>query len=130
MTRCLHTRPGQHSESQCPGEVRRRYHSCECDTDYVMDTWGAVVVFWGCTFALVYAYLGYPLLLALLTRRRAAAAPEDGIAPKVSVIIAAYNEEECIAEKIRNTFAQEYPAHLLECIVVSDGSTDRTAEIA
>jgi cellulose synthase/poly-beta-1,6-N-acetylglucosamine synthase-like glycosyltransferase len=95
-----------------------------------VDTWGAVVVFWGCAFALVYAYLGYPVLLASLTRRLAATAPEDGTAPKVSVIIAAYNEEECIAEKIRNTFAQEYPAHLLECIVVSDGSTDRTAEIA
>jgi cellulose synthase/poly-beta-1,6-N-acetylglucosamine synthase-like glycosyltransferase len=47
----------------------------------------------------------------------------------VSVIIAAHNEEERVAARLRNCLAQGYPSHL-EIIVASDGSTDRTVEIA
>lgn len=97
------------------------------------DHWVAVL-FWACAGVLLYTYVGYPVLLALLASRRRAepvppAAPSSAL-PTVSVLVSAYNEEECIADKIRNTFAQDYPAHLLECIVVSDGSTDRTVEAA
>ena len=48
--------------------------------------------------------------------------------PLVSVIIPAYDEEAFVAEAIESTLAQTYPR--VETIVVDDGSTDRTAEIA
>jgi cellulose synthase/poly-beta-1,6-N-acetylglucosamine synthase-like glycosyltransferase len=49
--------------------------------------------------------------------------------PRVSLLICAYNEEEVIAQKIENSLALDYPPDLLEIVVVSDGSTDRTNEI-
>ena len=51
------------------------------------------------------------------------------ITPRVSFVIAARNEEAGIAEKIENTLRQDYPAGLLEIIVASDCSTDRTDTI-
>ncbi len=50
--------------------------------------------------------------------------------PSVTLIISAYNEQKVIGEKINNALSLEYPKDLLEIIVVSDGSDDRTAEIA
>jgi cellulose synthase/poly-beta-1,6-N-acetylglucosamine synthase-like glycosyltransferase len=83
--------------------------------------------FWTAAVALVYAYLGYPALLALVARkgsRPAGAAPP----PSVSVIVAAYNEQACIEAKVRNVLEHGY-AGPLELIVVSDGSTDATEAI-
>ena len=48
---------------------------------------------------------------------------------KVTVLIAARNEEEKIALTINDILAQDYPTHLMEVIIVDDHSTDRTAEI-
>src|SRR5690349_12672112 len=81
------------------------------------------------TAVLLYVYLGYPLLLAVLAplfRRRE---PQAAYTPSLSVLIAAYNEEGAIARKIEQTLSLEYPADKLEIVVVSDGSSDRTAEI-
>jgi cellulose synthase/poly-beta-1,6-N-acetylglucosamine synthase-like glycosyltransferase len=50
--------------------------------------------------------------------------------PSVSVIIAAYNEERDLAAKLENTLALDYPKELMEVIVTSDCSTDRTDDIA
>jgi cellulose synthase/poly-beta-1,6-N-acetylglucosamine synthase-like glycosyltransferase len=91
------------------------------------------VVFWGCVALLVYAQVGYPLLLALLARasgasRAPARQPEP--VPSVSLIIAAYDEEEVIEAKVANALALDYPPELLEVIVASDGSRDRTVERA
>ena len=90
----------------------------------------ATVVFWSAMAALLYTYAGYPLLLVLLGGRRRGAPARDGALPRVSVIVAAYNEAGCIADKIRNTLAQDYPRDLVQCLVVSDGSTDGTEEAA
>ncbi len=49
--------------------------------------------------------------------------------PTVSLIVAAYNEEEVIAEKIENSLELEYPSDKLEIIVFSDASSDRTDDI-
>jgi len=49
--------------------------------------------------------------------------------PSVAVLVAAYNEAAVIADKIHNSLALDYPSHLLEIVIASDGSTDRTAEI-
>ena len=89
----------------------------------------AKIVFWLAMFLLFYVYAGYPLLLALIGmfvgRRRA----EAGYTPRISVLIAAYNEEEAIERKIQQTLALEYPADKVEVLVLSDCSTDRTDEI-
>jgi cellulose synthase/poly-beta-1,6-N-acetylglucosamine synthase-like glycosyltransferase len=87
------------------------------------------VVFWCLFVAVLYVYVGYPLavfLLAGVCRRRVRTGPCE---PRVSILIAAHNEEVCIARTIENKLALDYPREKLEVIVVSDGSTDRTEEI-
>jgi hypothetical protein len=90
------------------------------------------LVFWVCAAALVYAQLGYPLLLAVLARLRrrgtAPAGPKDP--PTVSLIIAAYDEEAVIAAKVANGQALEYPPDSMEIIVAGDGCTDATVAAA
>ncbi|UCD28283.1 MAG: glycosyltransferase family 2 protein, partial [Planctomycetota bacterium] len=86
-------------------------------------------IFWIAAGLVVYTLVGYPLLtliLAIIVRKRV---DKKSITPKVSFIIAAYNEEKVIAEKIHQTLKLDYPAEQLEIIVASDGSTDRTDEI-
>jgi len=79
---------------------------------------------------LVYAYLAYPLIIMVWARLRPRpVATADELRP-VSVVIAARNEEHAISKRIENLLEQEYPEDLIEVIVVSDGSTDRTAEVA
>jgi cellulose synthase/poly-beta-1,6-N-acetylglucosamine synthase-like glycosyltransferase len=90
------------------------------------------VVFWASVALILYTHLGYPLLLwvlARLKRERPRPAPRSPL-PAVSLVIAAYDEEEVIARKVRNALALDYPRELLELIVCSDGSTDRTVEEA
>ncbi|TGU70449.1 glycosyltransferase family 2 protein [Geomonas terrae] len=80
-------------------------------------------------FLVFWAYFGYPLslyLLSYLRRRNVAKAP---ITPPVTFIITAFNEEKRIREKLENTVALDYPADLLQVVVASDGSTDRTNDI-
>jgi len=89
----------------------------------------ARVLFWTAAFLLFYVYAGYPLLLAVLAvfiRRRQS---EPGYCPRISVMIAAYNEEAAIERKIRQTLELQYPAEKIEILVLSDCSTDRTDEI-
>lgn len=98
-------------------------------TQFASGTDTAKVVFWLAAFLLFYVYAGYPLLLALIglfVRRKRL---EPGYYPKLSVLIAAYNEEDAIARKLEQTLALEYPADKLEVLVLSDCSTDRTDEI-
>jgi cellulose synthase/poly-beta-1,6-N-acetylglucosamine synthase-like glycosyltransferase len=79
--------------------------------------------------AIAYTYAGYPLLLILLSRFRGKPVLRREFTPTVTVIIAAYNEERDLAEKLENTFALDYPKSKIEIIVTSDCSTDRTDEI-
>jgi cellulose synthase/poly-beta-1,6-N-acetylglucosamine synthase-like glycosyltransferase len=79
--------------------------------------------------ALVYAYAGYSLFIALISWVRPRPVNRDDISPSVSIIITAYNEERDIATKLENTLAIDYPKDLLEIIVASDCSSDGTDEI-
>ena len=89
------------------------------------------VVFWVAAGLLVYTHVGYPLLLALLARsRRVRPGIESATLPSVSLIIAAHDEGQVIAAKVANALALDYPREMLEVIVASDGSDDRTAELA
>src|SRR5947209_14874939 len=89
----------------------------------------ARIVFWLAAFLLIYVYAGYPLLLALIGVFVRRPRSEAGYTPRISVLIAAYNEEEAIERKIQQTLALEYPCDKIEVLVLSDCSTDRTDEI-
>jgi cellulose synthase/poly-beta-1,6-N-acetylglucosamine synthase-like glycosyltransferase len=86
------------------------------------------LVFWLSLVLLVYAQLGYPLLLAVLARlpRRGSAAPAPSELPTVSLIVAAYDEQEVIAAKVANARALDYPSDRVEVVVAADGCTDAT----
>lgn len=91
----------------------------------------ALIVFWGALALVLYVYIGYPVLLFLLgVLRRGKGHPRDVFTPHVSLLISAYNEEGVIREKLLNSLNLDYPQGLLEIIVASDGSTDRTTAIA
>lgn len=87
-------------------------------------------VFWLSALALGYTYVGYPLLVWTLGKLRNRAVRRMPVEPTVTVLITAYNEEAAIGAKLENTLEIDYPCSLLEIIVASDGSTDRTEEIA
>jgi glycosyltransferase involved in cell wall biosynthesis len=93
------------------------------------------IVFWLCTGLLLYTHVGYPALLALLARARrdpATPAPHRpaGELPSVSVIVAAYAEQDVIADRVSNLRGLDYPGPRLEVIVACDGSPDETADRA
>jgi cellulose synthase/poly-beta-1,6-N-acetylglucosamine synthase-like glycosyltransferase len=89
------------------------------------------VVFWVAVGLLLYTHLAYPLVLAGLARlTRRPPAPRATELPSVSLIVAAHDEEDVIEAKVRDALALDYPRELLEVIVASDGSVDRTAELA
>lgn len=89
----------------------------------------AEIIFWLSVAALGYTYAGYPLLLLIMSRLRPREMRRTDFTPAVTVIVTAYNEERDLVAKLENTLALDYPRELLEIIVASDCSTDRTDEI-
>jgi cellulose synthase/poly-beta-1,6-N-acetylglucosamine synthase-like glycosyltransferase len=91
------------------------------------------IVFWICFAAVAFAYLGYPILIFVLSRlfgrAPASSGDTDSNLPVVSLLIAAHNEEVDIEARILNALALDYPAGKLEITIASDGSTDATNEI-
>ncbi len=91
---------------------------------------GYIVLLAASGFLVAYSYVLYPLLLMFGASfiRKKGVAPSEHM-PLVSLVVAAHNEEAVIEEKIRNTASMDYPKDLLEFLIGSDGSTDRTDEI-
>jgi cellulose synthase/poly-beta-1,6-N-acetylglucosamine synthase-like glycosyltransferase len=87
-------------------------------------------VFWLSVAALFYTYVGYPVLLLVVSTLRPRSVLRAEHTPAVSVVITAYNEERDLAAKLENTLALDYPKERLEVIVASDCSNDRTDDIA
>lgn len=87
-------------------------------------------LFWISIAAILYTYAGYPSLVWLLSRLRAREVHKAGVEPRVSIVIACHNEQDKIEGRIRNLLECDYPNELMEIVVVSDGSTDFTAEVA
>jgi glycosyltransferase involved in cell wall biosynthesis len=86
-------------------------------------------LFWFVVLWIFYAYFGYPFTLFVLSRNSAKITNHsDDYTPLVSLIIAGYNIEDIIDEKLANTLQLDYPN--LEIIVSSDGSTDSTVDKA
>jgi cellulose synthase/poly-beta-1,6-N-acetylglucosamine synthase-like glycosyltransferase len=90
------------------------------------------ILFWTSLFIIFYTYAGYPLLLLFLVliKKIIAGRPENQEADQnlqpVTLIVTAFNEEEIIEEKIKNTLSLNYPADLISLMFITDGSTDQT----
>jgi poly-beta-1,6-N-acetyl-D-glucosamine synthase len=87
------------------------------------------LLFWSCFVLISYAYFGYAVWLSLCVRLRSRPIRRGNFTPSVSIIIAARNEEANLPAKLENLRSMDYPRTLLEIVVASDGSTDRTADI-
>jgi cellulose synthase/poly-beta-1,6-N-acetylglucosamine synthase-like glycosyltransferase len=86
----------------------------------------AKVLFWASLGLLVWTQVGYPLVAALLARLRGRPVRKGAFVPRVSIVVAAHNEETVIERRLENLLALDYPAELLEIVVASDASTDET----
>ncbi len=81
---------------------------------------------------LFYTYFGYGIGLSFILKfKKKIILPvlEDDDLPNVTHVIAAYNEEEIIQEKIDNCYMLDYPGWKINTIIVADGSSDRTVDI-
>ncbi len=87
------------------------------------------LLFFGSILAVLYVFAGYPLVVFLLAAARRKGVRQGDFLPFVSVVIAAYNEEKCLEETIKNKLSLDYPKEKLEIVLVSDGSTDQTDSI-
>lgn len=90
------------------------------------------IIFWVSVFVILLSYLFYPLIIKILARRKKDNSEVFSMStnlPFVSIILAAYNEEKVISEKLRTVFNSSYPEEKIELLVGSDGSTDKTNEI-
>ena len=103
----------------------------------------AEILFWACIGAVAYNYVGYPVVLLLLSsfyqvksdvlfllgrRARRRQRPNDNF-PSVAILLSVYNEEEIIEAKIANFLELDYPAERLQLLVGLDASTDSTRQI-
>jgi cellulose synthase/poly-beta-1,6-N-acetylglucosamine synthase-like glycosyltransferase len=91
-----------------------------------------LIIFIICGAAILHTYLFYPLVLLLFTRKRNIYGniySRNEELPSVAIIMAAYNEEKVIHEKIRSVFETDYPLSRITFYIGSDASTDRTDEI-
>ncbi len=81
----------------------------------------------------IYAYVGYPLLIWVLSRvfgtKRRRPELADSDLPHITLLVAAFNEESMIRIRIENALQMDYPAGKLEIVIASDGSNDGTNDI-
>jgi biofilm PGA synthesis N-glycosyltransferase PgaC len=78
----------------------------------------------------LYVLFGYPLLLWLVARKKARPVAACLEPRTVTVLLPVYNGERWIRDKLLSILNLDYPRRLMEILVISDGSTDRTDEIA
>jgi cellulose synthase/poly-beta-1,6-N-acetylglucosamine synthase-like glycosyltransferase len=90
----------------------------------------AKVFFWGSLAGIAWTQAVYPAAAIVFARRRRQGDREPGDLPKVTVIVAAYNEESVIERRIANLRALDYPDGRFEIVVSSDASTDATEALA
>ena len=94
------------------------------------------IIFWLCLLLVAYTYIGYGIVLYLLVLIKRAAngtpkrpvLPDDEQLPDVTLMICAYNEEDIVEEKMKNTRELNYPKGKLKVMWVTDGSNDHTNE--
>ncbi|MCX6222742.1 MAG: glycosyltransferase family 2 protein [Bacteroidia bacterium] len=92
------------------------------------------IIFWLLLFIVFYAYLGYGMLLfGIIKFRRLTGLTKKKVddptyEPSVTLFIAAYNEKDFVAAKIKNSWELDYPREKLKIVWVTDGSDDGTPE--
>ncbi|MFD1631715.1 glycosyltransferase family 2 protein [Pseudopedobacter beijingensis] len=93
------------------------------------------ILFWIFLFIIFYAFLGYGIFLYALVKLKAFFVNKpriinnNGYLPTVTLMIAAFNEQDFIEEKIKNCLELEYEDNKLQIMFVTDGSSDKTPEI-
>lgn len=91
------------------------------------------ILFWVALALVIYTYIGYGIITALLVRIKKAIIPvkkhNSAFEPTVSLIIPCFNEGDFISKKIENSAELEYPEDKLQIIYISDGSDDHSLDI-
>ncbi len=93
------------------------------------------IIFWVLLFVIFYTYIGYGIVLYILVRikrffnKKNDVFLSDDQLPEVTLLVAAYNEEDYVKAKVENTLQLNYPATKLHQIWVTDGSNDKTPEL-
>jgi cellulose synthase/poly-beta-1,6-N-acetylglucosamine synthase-like glycosyltransferase len=88
-----------------------------------------LAVFWVSTAALAWTHVLYPLAVQAAARAKRRPVRQGGGRPRVTIVVAAYNEETVIERRLENLLALDYPPELVDIVVASDSSSDRTDEI-
>lgn len=91
------------------------------------------IIFWAFVALVFYTYIGYGIVLYLMVKVKELfvkpkknSLPDEADLPEVTLLVAAYNEEAVVKEKMENSLALDYPAQKLHFLWVTDGSTDQT----
>ena len=87
------------------------------------------ILFWIVVALVFHTYVGFPVLLSLLSRKKNAEYQQLSELPDVTVIMSLFNEETVIAQKLQTIVDSDYPREKLHVLIGSDNSTDRTNEI-
>lgn len=92
-----------------------------------------IIAFWISIFLIIYTFVGYGFVLFFLVKIKGLffkpfVFTKEAVLPTLTILIAAYNEEDLIIEKVENTIELNYPKDKFQIIFITDGSTDRTAE--
>jgi cellulose synthase/poly-beta-1,6-N-acetylglucosamine synthase-like glycosyltransferase len=88
------------------------------------------VIFWSMLCLVVFIYIGYPFISKILASLFGRTVKKDvAFQPRISILIAAYNEAGCIIDTLKNKVSLNYPSDKLEILVVSDESDDGTDEL-
>ncbi|NQV03413.1 MAG: glycosyltransferase family 2 protein [Bacteroidia bacterium] len=93
------------------------------------------IIFWIFLFIIIYAYIGYGILLFFLIRLKRLfkgkpkPASEEAYEPEVTLFVTAYNEKDFLDKKIENSRSLDYPQEKVRQIWVTDGSDDGTPDL-
>lgn len=115
--------------------ILRQFYDLSIGPEYSVMQTTNVLIFWILLFVIFYSFLGYGIFLwvivkvkRMLRSSKLIEVNEEHL-PDVTLVIASFNEEDFIRDKIHNSLALDYPKDLLKILIVTDGSDDRTPDI-
>ena len=94
-----------------------------------------IIIFWILVFIVFYTYIGYGILVWLLVKIKEYGKSRDSLTSynkdvlDVTILIAAYNEEAVVVDKMDNCMALDYPSDKLNVLWATDGCTDKTVPL-